>query len=215
MMLSSQYLGVGFIVLAIAVSLLSYFWDQKRVKAYAEFCLTRGFKFEPRTSGGERRFRDVFEDFQRGGSSAWRNTISGEKNGFPFIAFEYVWTAGRHTTQRCGIIWESDAISFPKFHLEPEGILSEIAQVFGMQDIDFADSPDFSDAYRLAGPNESEIRALFATEIRQFFAVTPGQRLVGGGRFLIWWFDSTLPSVSKLDDWLERGDQVRRRFLKA
>jgi hypothetical protein len=39
--------------------------------------------------------------------------------------------------------------------------------------------------------------------------------VIGGGRFLIWWLDAKLPAVERLDEWLEQGDQVRRRFFKA
>ena len=219
MLLPTQaYLAAGFVALVTLGGLVSYIWDSRRAKAYAEFCLARGFKFEPQKPEGERRFRDVFDDFKRGGRDAWRNTISGEKSGIPFIAFEYEWTEGTpkhsHTEHRCGMIWESDDVSFPKFALGPEGWFSKMGAWFGKQDIDFADSPEFSDRYRLTGLNESSIRELFTREIRQFFAVTPYQQVVGGGRFLIWWFDDTLPSVKHLDEWLEKGDQVRRRFFK-
>jgi hypothetical protein len=84
-----------------------------------------------------------------------------------------------------------------------------------MQDIDFPESPEFSRAYRLTGPNEPGIREQFGPEIRRFFEVTPGQQVIGGGRFLIWWLDAKLPAVERLDEWLEQGDQVRRRFFKA
>jgi hypothetical protein len=188
---------------------------RRRREAFAEFCLLRGFKFDPQKPEGERRFRDVFEDFQKGNEKSWQNEITGTKNGVPFTAFEYVWTEGKATSFRSGIIWERDDVSLPKFELWPEGWLSRIAQVFGMQDIDFNESPEFSQAYHLRGLNESAIRACFTPEIRQFLAVTPNQHVTGGGRFLIWWSTTLLPPPSGFDEWLEHGDQVRRRFFKA
>jgi len=111
-------------------------------------------------------------------------------------------------------MWELDDAVLPQFTLTPEGWLSRLGQVFGMQDIDFEDAPEFSKAYRLKGPDETAIRTLFTPEIRQFFAVTPGQQVGGGGRFLLWWLDGRLPNAEQLDEWLERGDQVHRRFFK-
>jgi hypothetical protein len=218
MTIEPQFLVVG-AALAVTgvVALISRARQRKRREAYAEYCLGRGFKYEPQHPEGERRFSDVFESFRNGNKNSWRNTITGTKNGAEFTAFEYVWETGGRNRQRhyrSGVIWERDEVSFPKFTLVPEGWFSKIGQVFGMQDIDFPDSPVFSSAYRLAGPNETGIRELFTTEIRQFFDATPGQRVSGGGRFLIWWFDAELPSVTALDEWLERGDQVRRRFFK-
>ena len=74
----------------------------------------------------------MFEPFQQGQDNSWRNTISGAKNGAPFIAFEYVWTTGsgrsRRTHHRSGLIWESDAVSFPKFALAPEGWFSRLGE---------------------------------------------------------------------------------------
>jgi hypothetical protein len=220
MPLPPQVLIIGGVMALVGViALASQFRERKRREAYAEFCLLRGFKFEPQQANGERRFRDVFESFQKGGDKSWRNTISGEKNGAPFTAFEYVWQQGggksRHTEHRCGMIWESDDVSFPKFALAPEGWFSRIGQHFGMQDIDFAESPEFSRAYRLTGPNEPAIRELFTPEIRRFLEATPRQQVIGGGRFLIWWFDARLPAVERLDEWLEQGDHIRRRFFKA
>ncbi|HXG98083.1 MAG TPA: hypothetical protein VNJ06_13355 [Gemmatimonadales bacterium] len=220
MTIEPQYLLVGAVFAVMgSAALVSRARERRRRDSYAEYSLIRGFKYEPQRPEGERRFRDAFEPFRQGGSDSWRNTITGTKNQAPFTAFEYVWVTGggrsRQTHHVSGIIWESDDVSFPKFALAPEGLLSRVGQFFGMQDIDFADSPEFSRAYRLSGPNESAIRELFTTEIRQFFAATPGYRVSGAGRFLIWWFDIRLPSVTHLDEWLEQGDHVRRRFFKA
>jgi len=44
--------------------------------------------------------------------------------------------------------------------------------------------------------------------------VTLGQHVAAGGRFLFWWVDGRLPNAEQLDEWLELGDQVRRRFFK-
>lgn len=205
----------GLVVFSVWTALRSRALERRRREAYAEFCLIRGFKYEPPHPEGERRFRDVFDDFQKGDGSSWRNTITGTRNGTPFTAFEYVWKEGKATHMRSGIIWERDDGSFPKFELAPEGWLSRVGELFGARDIDFTESPEFSKAYRLTGPNESVIRALFTPEIRQFFAATPNLRLTGGGRFLIWWFATLLPPSSALDEWLERGDHVRRRFFKT
>jgi hypothetical protein len=213
------WLVVGVAAVAGVGALITYVAERKRREAYTEYCLVRGFKYEPQHAQGERRFQDVFPAFKKGDGESWRHTITGEKNNAPFTAFEYVWSEGggksRHREYRCGVIWESDDVSFPKFALEPEGWMSKVGQMFGQQDIDFVESPEFSNTYRLSGPDESGVRALFTPEIRQFFTATPEQRVIGGGRFLIWWFAAKLPSAAALDEWLERGDQLRRRFIKT
>lgn len=191
--------------------------ERKRRAAYEEYSLVRGFTFEPERPHGERRFGDAFEPFTQGRSRKWGYTISGMKNRVPFVAFEYQWVTGggrnSSTHHIGGIVWERDDVTLPKFALSPEGWFSRLGQMFGMQDIDFAEAPEFSRAYRLKGPDEAGIRSLFTPEIRHFLAATPDQYVAGGGRFLFWWRNSHLPSADQLDEWLEQGDHVRRRFL--
>lgn len=202
--------GAGVLV-ALAV-------ERKRRAAYEEYCLVRGFRFEPERPAGERRFGDVFEPFSQGRRRTWGYTISGTKNRMPFTAFEYAWVtgSGKHSSTHrvSGVCWEQDGLSLPKFALSPEGWFTRLGEMFGMQDIDFPDSPEFSKAYRLKGPDESGIRARFTTDLRHFFAATPDQHVAAGGRFLFWYRRARLPAVEELDEWLERGDHVRRRFMK-
>jgi hypothetical protein len=192
--------------------------ERKRRAGYEEYSLTRGFRFEPERVDGERPFQDFFEPFTQGRRRTWGYTISGTKNRAPFTAFEYKWVTGggkNSSTHRIGgIVWEREAPSLPQFALSPEGWFSRLGEIFGMQDIDFTESAEFSRAYRLKGPDEAGVRSLFTPEIRQFFAATPRQQVAGSGKYLLWWQSGRLPAAERLDEWLELGDQVRRRFFK-
>lgn len=211
------FLGGG-LALVGAVVLAARAVERKRREAYEAHCLIRGFQFEPRRPEGERRFREFFEPFNQGRRREWGYTIGGRLRGFPFTAFEYTWVTGggkNSSTHRIGgIVWEREDAPLPTFVLSPEGWFTRLGQIFGMQDIDFDEAPDFSRAYRLKGPDEAAVRALFTPEIRHFFAATPDQHVAGGGRFLFWWRGGRLPTAEQLDEWLEQGDQVRRRFFK-
>jgi hypothetical protein len=209
------FLGGG-LALVSAVALAVRTAERRRREAYEAHCLMRGFQFAPGRPEGERPFRDFFEPFNQGRRREWGYTIGGRLHGAPFTAFEYKWVTGggkNSSTHRInGIVWERDE-TLPTFVLSPEGWVTRLGAVFGMQDIDFEESPDFSRAYRLKGPDEAAIRALFAPEIRLFFAATPHQHVAGGGRFLFWWRSGRLPKAEQLDEWLEEGDRVRRRFF--
>ena len=69
--------------------------------------------------------------------------------------------------------------SLPQFLLTPEGFWARVAAYFGGQDIDFADSPEFSSAYRLRGSDEPAVRALFTPARRQVFELIRGQHAAG------------------------------------
>lgn len=194
------------------------FLDRKRRALLEEYALVRGFRFEPERPGEERRYEGVFELFTQGRSRKWGNTISGKRGDAAFTAFEYQWVtgSGKHsTTNRIGaIVWDLEDATLPSFSLAPEGWFSRLGEIFGMQDIDFPDAAEFSRTYRLKGTDEGAIRAYFTPDIRQFFAVTPDQQVAGGGRFLFWYRFGRLPDPDELDEWLEQGSHIRRRFLK-
>lgn len=209
----------GGVVLVGAIAANAIARERRRRAAYEEFCRTRGFGFETERPGGERRYQGTLEYFTQGRSRRWGYTINGRRADAPFTAFEYRWVTGggkNSSTHRiAGIVWERDGAALPGFALTPEGWLSRVGDIFGMQDIDFAESPEFSRAYRLRGPDDGAIRAAFTPELRHFFAVTPDQHVAGGGTVLIWWRSGRLPPAARLDEWLEEGDRVRRRFFKS
>jgi hypothetical protein len=217
MTIEPQWLVMGgFTALVATLAFVARAQERKRRAAYEEFCMIRGFTFEPERPQGERRFADVFDPFTEGRRRTWSYTISGTKNQAPFTVFEYRWVTGsgknssRHRIG--GIVWERADAAFPKFRLSPEGWFSRLGHMLGMQDIDFPESPEFSKAYQLKGPDEPAIRRLFTPELRRFFEATPNQQVAGGGRFLFWFRTAQLPAAALLDEWLEQGDQVRRRF---
>lgn len=210
-------IGGGAALVAVVV-LRAKARERKRRASYEEFSLVRGFTFEPERPNGERRFSDVFEPFTQGRGRRWEYTISGRRPE-PFTAFQYRWVTGSGKNSSVhrlsGIVWERDGLSLPKFALSPAGWFTRLGELFGRQDIDFPESPDFSKAYRLRGPDEAAVRELFTLDIRHFFEATPDQHVAGGGRFLFWFRKRQLPPADELDEWLEQGDHVRRRFFKA
>jgi hypothetical protein len=208
----------GAVTIGAAAILIARAVGRKRRAAYEEFSLVRGFRFEAERPDGEAHLREVFEPFDQGRNRRWGYTISGAKNRLPFTAFEYRWATGggksSSTHRIAGILWERTGDDFPTFVVSPEGWLTRLGTLFGMQDINFEESPGFSRAYRLKGPDEARVRALFPPDVREFFAATPNQQVAGGGRHLLWWQSGRLPAVDALDEWLEQGDHVRRRFIR-
>ena len=104
--------------------------------------------------------------------------------------------------------------SLPQFLLTPEGFWARVAAYFGGQDIDFADSPEFSSAYRLRGSDEPAVRALFTPARRQVFELIRGQHAAGAGRELMWWRDGVLPPPPEFDAFLMDGERIRVAFAR-
>lgn len=67
-----------------------------------------------------------------------------------------------HTVRQTTAYYESDAVHFPKFTLQPEGFLLNLfSGVVGIQDIDFPAHPEFSRAYHLTAVHAENTRRLF------------------------------------------------------
>lgn len=210
-------LGGGAVLVAGGV-LLARAAERKRREALEGFCLMRGFRFEPERRGAEVALAALAEQFRSGHSRKWGYTLAGVVSGRPITAFEYHWVTGggksSHRHSLHGLLWETAGSRLPAFTLGPENLLTRLAGVFGGQDIDFVDSPEFSSAYRLRGDDEAAIRAFLTPELRQYLTLTPGQQIAAGGTRFLWWRSGRLPKPDQLEQFLMEGDAVARRFLK-
>ncbi len=83
------------------------------------------------------------------------------------------------------LLFESEQLDLPAFSLHPETLGAKMRNALGQQDIDFDQHPDFSSAYVLHGPDESQVRALFTNEKLDFFAHTRGLGVEGLGQKLL------------------------------
>ncbi len=218
MLIEPQWIVLGGVaVLTAGGLLLARAAERRRREALEGFCLMRGFRFEADRPGGEAALAAFFEPFRSGHSRKWGYTLSGTVSGRPVTAFEYRWVTGggkssqHHTIH--AILWETPGGRLPAFTLGPETLLTRLAGVFGAQDIDFVDSPEFSSAYRLRGEDEVAIRAFLTPELRQYLTLTPGQQIAAGGVHFLWWRSGRLPKPDQLEQFLMEGDAVARRLL--
>jgi hypothetical protein len=200
-----------------------FLWQRRRREALEQYCLVRGYRFEPERRGAESNL-EGFGVFRQGHNRRWRATITGQSGGRPFTAFEYTYVTGggkNSSHHRLTVmLWESTETSLPAFTLVPEGFFRRLAQRFGAKDFDFDEDPEFSRAYQLQGDDEARVRALF-TPGRRAFLTAPGidgdkpprHHLAAAGARLAWWREGGLPGPDQLDQFLALGDAVRRQFL--
>lgn len=189
--------------------------DRRRTRDYTEHCLARGLHFEHDRPGEEARHTATCRLFDAGHSRKWGYTITGERGDIRYTIFEYRWTTGAGKSAQVhtigAVLWPTTR-DLPQFMLTPEGFVAKIAAWFGGQDIDFDDSPQFSDLYRLQGSNEAAVRALFAADLRHALERDSKQHVAGAGKELIWWRDGGLPPTEALDQFLMEGERIRQLF---
>jgi len=102
------------------------------------------------------------------------NVISVEGPIADIAMFDYRYVTGhgksRKVRRQTVVSVESPRLVHPVFNLWPEGFWAKVGSVFGGQDIDFIEHPDFSEKYVLKGESEEEVRIYMDTMLLDFFA---------------------------------------------
>ncbi|WP_146462473.1 hypothetical protein [Rubripirellula tenax] len=136
----------------------------------------------------------VFQEFPTGLSLATRlsplpqfaigrkqqitNLLVAETSDVCINLFDYQYTTGHGKNRRVhretiAAVLATD-LKLPTFHLRPEGTLDRLGSMIGMQDIDFHDHPEFSNAFVLKADNEASVRELLDRPLLDHFASRPG-----------------------------------------
>mgnify|MGYP001165212257 FL=1 len=146
-------------------------------------------KCDPNTLG-----LDGIDLFKKGRSRQVLNLIKGtfeDTNAFIFD-YHYVTGGGKNSSHHSQTviayeICSKDGFQLPQFTCKPERFFHKFADMFGFEDIDFEQYPEFSKAYRLKGENEDSVRKIFnETVIRQLEAESEQRWNVdGSGELLV------------------------------
>ncbi|MEW5929732.1 MAG: hypothetical protein AB1941_19940 [Gemmatimonadota bacterium] len=117
--------------------------------------------------------------------------MAGERGGVRAAVFDYQYTIGsgrsQSTLRQTVVYLRSPALALPAFSLRPEHVFHRIGGLFGYQDIDFPDRPEFSRRCLLRGPDEAAVRAAFAPEVTAFFEGGAKWCADGEGEELLLW----------------------------
>ena len=146
-------------------------------------------KCDPNTLG-----LDGIDLFEKGRSRKVLNLIKGtfeDTNAFIFD-YHYVTGGGKNSSNHSQTviayeICSKDGFQLPQFTCKPERFYHRFADMFGFEDIDFEQYPEFSKAYRLKGENEDSVRKIFnETVIRQLEAeIEQRWNVDGSGELLV------------------------------
>jgi hypothetical protein len=182
---------VGVVALVGGLIYVGLQMEKKRTEAMQLVCQAMGFAFEE--TGDLDRLRG-FGDlplFDRGHSKRARNVMTGRTADREVLLFDYRYTTGSgknsHTWSQTVALYPNGASGLPDLDLTPENVFHKIGQVFGYQDIDFDQSPDFSNHYLLRGNDEAAIRSAFPSDALAFFGQQHGWHVeVRGGHVAVY-----------------------------
>lgn len=169
----------AFILLAVGVVALGYRQQRKRTEAWQRVAGELGIEFLGDASDVLARCGQM-KVFSQGRSRRFTNAVCGDAGDVRITLgdFRYVTGSGKnsHTHHRTVCVLESNRLELPHCYLRPESLIFDsIGSLFGGQDIDFAEDPQFSRAYVLQGPTEQAIRAVFDADTREWFAARRGR----------------------------------------
>jgi hypothetical protein len=218
--MGAAVLPLAFVVLPAAIVLAAAFGlprliEARRQKAYANFCIARGYQYVPQRKDATVPYEDVVGMFKGGTSHAWRDEISGQLNFRPFTAFEYQYVTGagrsRMVFNRAMIHWQLDGTPLPRFTLVPASTyLFRIGR--DPKGIDFPEDTAFSKAYVLTGEDQAAIRGVFTPELRASMTAMKGQFVAAQAADVFWWQEGRLPAADGFDEFLNEGTRVLQLF---
>lgn len=168
-----------------------------RTKEIKKLSEKYGWKFDEKLKTPEELFKQTGFDFFNKEENRWaENFITGiENNCYKAEYFDYSYetydSARESEADRyyryffsCVLVTFNEG-ALPSFRLEPETLLTRMAEKTGLQDIDFEDFPDFSDNYRLEGKDEAIVRKFFNRAVLESFERQKGLDVYAEGRQML------------------------------
>lgn len=182
---------VGILAFVGVIIYIAFQVQRKRTEAMSAVCQAMGFVFTESPDVGTLRAYGDQPLFDRGHSRNARNLMTGRTADREVMLFDYQYTVGggknSHTYSQTVALYPNGASGLPDLVLAPENVFHKIGQIFGYQDIDFDQSPEFSSHYLLRGEDEMAIRGAFTADAIAFFAQDRGWQVeIRGGHVVIY-----------------------------
>jgi hypothetical protein len=175
----------GIVALIGGIGWIAYNMEKKRTAAVQMVAQTMGFSFTKDTGAEMADLVGALPVFDNGHSRKATRLMQGKLAGRDAAIFDYRYTTGggksSHTHYHTMVLFPEGATGLPDFSLAPENFLHRIAGVFGYQDIDFPEAPDFSKHYLLRGADEAAIRDTFNSEVLAFLGGSTGWQVQSSG----------------------------------
>jgi len=157
------------------LTLISKYFEGERTKKIEELARSHGFTFRHTPTAADSELPLGCYLTETGRNPAVSNVLEvARTDELHFVLFEYEYTVGygksQHTTRQTIGRLRAPLLKLPSFLLFPETLFSKIGVMFGRTDVNFPDSPGFSDQYILRGEDEPALRAIFSPALRNALA---------------------------------------------
>ena len=166
----------GFILLFIAIAYISHKIERKRRDKIKDYCQAHGLFYLEHVGNIPSAAYSFSLLAEKGHSNEWLVGMSGDRGEFHFHIFEHHYVTGsgknRHSHSNTICILTKKDLFMPQFFVRDEYfIMDALGKLFGGQDINFDEDPEFSKKFVLQGVSEPDVREFFDRKVRKAFVV--------------------------------------------
>ena len=212
-------IGIGCMAMALgalAVAVIyAPFYYAKRRRFLQQLALASGFSFDEKAESLPQELLSSLPVFNTGHSQEAFNLLSCDCGGSRLLVFDYTYVTG-HGKHKTGheqtIVVVQGSRLLARFSLSPEGLGDKFLQLFGYQDIDFPENPEFSRMYLVRGEDELAVRQLFSMEAMMQLQSSPGWTLEGGGQWLALYKTGKLQYMENVEDYIAQARVIASAF---
>lgn len=208
---------IGFLGVALLIHFVTQHYEKVRREALENFAQELSLDFHPLGHPPLLEKIQDFKLFNSGHSRKMTNLILGETDVLNVAIFDYRYTTGsgknQQTHYQTVVAMEAPDLQIPSFTLRPESLFDWFGSVLGLQDIDFDDHPEFSNAFVLKSENETAVRNFFDRELLDFFAERKGITFEGGPGKFIYFKGGKTTKPEEMRSYLEEGYSVYSAFV--
>ena len=179
------------------MAFLAPYQKRARAEALRQMAGYLGMEFMESDEWGLRALLRDFELFQKGGRRRLTNimtkTLGLLEEKITICDYQYTISTGKSCSTHYQTVFfvQSKALGLPEMLIYPENFFHKIGSLFGMQDIDFEEWPEFSHEFLVQG-DEWGVRRLMDEGLAKFFLVERHWCLESLGYYLVFYRRSAL-----------------------
>lgn len=176
----------GFIIfLFIFAIIFALKKEKQRTENWKQTAKDIGFEFAEKDNSCVYRY-SFFKTFSTGRRRKARNVMTGKNGDIAISVMDYQYTTGSGKNSRTYhytvCIFEKEGLGLPNCYLRMQiAFFDFLGKVFGGQDIDFVEDPDFSKSFVLQGDDEKAVREVFNDNVRRGFLDYKGKNFIFEG----------------------------------
>lgn len=177
-----------------------FYYNWKRRNDLKQLAASMGLLFSPDGPSLDELEASGMDVLRVGYSRKAKNLIEVPFGKGTIRVFDYRYTTGggRHSHTHNFTLALIAASDIPEFDLKPESFIYKLGEMIGFKDIDLPAFPEFSQKYRLTGPDEHAVHLFFTPARAVWFEQNQGLHVQGGrGGLLYIYKDGRLPA----SDW--------------